>query len=123
LMNMLKIKMVLRGNGEKENIARLMELNKDDITQEKLARLAVESFHLQENQKFSIGLIDEDQDYVILENDDEIRLTLQEIEGKLLKIHVKLLTDEKMKKEGNRAGPVVMPKQYFSKLAFSLSNR
>jgi len=117
LMNMLKIKMVLRGNGERENIARLMELNKDDITQEKLARLAVESFHLQENQKFSIGLIDEDQDYVILENDDEIRLALQEIEGKLLKIHVKLSTDEKMKKEGNRAGPVVMPKQYFSKLA------
>jgi len=112
----VKIKMVLRCNGDGENIARLMELSKEDINQEKLDTLAVESFRLQENQTFSIGLIDEDQDYVILENDDEIKLALQEVKGKLLKIYVKLSTDERMKKEGNRAGPVVMPKQFFSKL-------
>jgi len=116
LTNMVKIKMVLRGSGERENVARVMEMNKEDITHEKIVSQAVESFCLKENQKFSIGLIDEDQDFVILENDDEIKLALQEIQGTFLKIHVKLSAGEKMKKEGNGTGPVMMPKEYFSKL-------
>jgi len=119
-LNLMRMKLVLENDNGEPKDARIVNID-SSVAQFSDIKTRVElSFPELDKTDYVLGWINEEEDFITMGSDEELKAALAEVKGSMLDIHVK--QKQNIKNKDRKCPKIQLPRQYFANLLAARQN-